>query len=221
MSFNSLILEPNPTIISKTGPVSNKGTASLKNRSNQLILFQVFFDPEVFSGISPACGELEPGASRTLSFFFEDVSQNLNEISFNVKYTLVPKNSSDKIADMMLNSSSWENSLTGSIHFSSHAEDAMKSISSSFKSKQSLKKAIERGEASNMKRQHLEMLEKKISEKEATLIQLQNKVQSLQQLLDQKKEESKKLNIDNTLQYNFIYFGFIVLFLAILKRWLF
>ena len=126
MNINALVLEPNPTIISKTGPVSNKGTASLKNRSDQLVLFQVFFDPELFSGISPACGELEPGALRTLSFFFGDVSQKINEISFTVKYCIVPKYSSNKVADMMLNSASWNDSLIGKIHFSSHAAHTIK-----------------------------------------------------------------------------------------------
>lgn len=221
MNISALVLEPNPVIISKTGPVSNKGTVSLKNRSNQLVLFQVYFDPEIFSGISPACGELESGGLRTLSFFFEDINQNLNEISFTVKYCLVPKNSPNKVADMMLNSMSWDNSLIGTIRFSSHAEDAMKSISSSFKSKKSLKKAIERSDLSNINAQKKEMLEKTISEKEATILQLQDKAKSLRELLEQKKKESKELNVDNTVEYNFIYFGFIILFLAILKRWLF
>ena len=50
------------------------------------------------------------------------------------------------------------------------------------------------------------MLEKTISEKEATILQLQDKAKSLRELLEQKKKELKELYVDYTVEYNFIYF---------------
>ncbi|OHT12333.1 hypothetical protein TRFO_17925 [Tritrichomonas foetus] len=222
MFSRPLILEPNPLILSKTGRIHNKGTIELKNISKQTILFQLSFDPDVFCGISPACGELDKMASRSLTFLLEDTNRDLNELTFTIKYFIVPPDSTpDQITDIMMNQNSWKDTITATIKFSSHAEDAMKSVSSAFKTRNSLKKAIAREENNNLDEEERAMLERKIGDKEAQKAQLERKVESLRQQLEKKNEESVKFARNPTVEYNLVYIGIIILLLAILKRKIF
>ena len=218
---NSLFLVPNPILLSKNAQNGNKGNVKLKSSENK-VLFQLSFDPEIFCGISPACGELESHSSRTLTFHLEETNVERSEISFIIKYCVIqPNTPPEKITEMMLDSAVMNESLTAVIKFSSHAEDAMKSISSAFKKKKSLKEAIKNDESRNIELEEIAMLEKKIAEKEQEKEELENKVKNIKVELELKENESKKLAMNPTFVNSFAYIGWIIFIFAILKRLLF
>lgn len=218
MGENVLTLNPNPVTISKSGSIQ-RGAITLKNHSLRKALFQAFFDPEIFCSVSPACGQLESYKSQTLSFSLEKLDQDVNEVTFNINYCFVPDNSTqDAEIQMFASASAWSSSLKATILFASHAEESMKSIASSFKRPKSLQSAINKNRKDDLEEQKHAMLERMLAEKEATKIQLEEKIRSLQEQLEQKGDESKKLSFDNSAAYKYVYIAFIVLFLSIFRR---
>lgn len=186
-----------------------------------MILFKLSFDPEYFCGISPACGEIEPGNSRQLKFTLEEAIQQ-EEVSFLVKFiSLASETSPDTIADLMMNQSQWKDTIKSVIKFSTHAEDALAKFLSMRKNRSTLNEAIERQENQNLLEEQKVMLERKISEKQEQKIQLQSQVEHLIKQRDQQLEQIKILKAQSEKPNIVIIFGFLFFALVFLLKHLF
>ena len=219
----SLILEPNPTILSRTGHIHNNGVITAKLTGAKKCLFSLEFDTEIFCGISPACGQIESGQTQKFRFSFEDTTRGDEELSFLIRFVCIELDTSpEKVSELMASPKEWPSYEKAVIKFSSHAEDALKAVAFSIKSKPSLTQVISRSESRDIDAEQREMLERKVVEKKAQREQLKRKIKALHSQIE---DETKRLN--NLVQKpdsesRLIYFGFILiifaLFLKIFKK---
>jgi len=216
--MNTIIIDPNPLILSRTGRVHNRGTIGIRNKGYQKCLFNILFDPEIFCRISPAAGEILPNSSKDLQFYFEDTTKGDEELSFLIRYTFVPNVSED--SPNVPNPNDFKSSIKATIRFSSHAEDALKSISSSLKVKPSLNKAISHVEQRDILSEQREMYERKISSKNEQQQQLLQRIEILERNISHQKDEISELSKKPDTQNQLITVSLIVFFMSLLIRWL-
>ena len=212
------MIDPNPLILSRSDGIHSRGVVNLKNETDRLLLFHVDFNPDIFCSISPVSGEVEANSTQKLNFALENAMIQEEEITFSVKYALVPLSTdSETKSQMRLDQSSWKGFSTAKIHFSSHAEDAIQNLTQILKSKPSFSRAI--SETENRKSNEemkFEMMKKKLREKIAQNEQLKAREQTLQIQVNEIKEQIKifqeKPNKEQTL--NII--AFIIFILSII-----
>lgn len=215
----SLIIEPNPTVISRTGHIHNTGTVTAKYTGQNKCLFSLEFDTEIFCSISPACGEIEGGKSREFKFSFEDTIRGNEELSFLIRYVSVENDANpDMEARLMSAPKEWQNSEKAVIKFSSHAEDALKAVAFSIKSKPSLAQVISRSESRDIDAEQREMLERKIVEKRAQREQLKRKVKNFHTMISDEEKSLKELMEKPNTESQMIYFGFFLVVFALFVK---
>lgn len=214
-----LTVYPNPVILSKTGAIHNRGTVTLKNVSTSKCLFKVFFDIDVFCGISPAMGEINPGESRELKFSFEDTTRGDENVSFDIKYVQVlPETTIEEEIKLSQAPEEWANTVQAVIRFSTHTEDALKTVALSLKSKPSLTQVVKRAENRNIDVEQREMLERKVTEKRNQRGQLKDKIAALEAQIESQKEEMVKIASTTKTDYNLLMVGLIILLGSIVLR---
>ena len=214
-----LSVEPNPVIVSKTGHIHNNGTVDIKNNGSNKCIFSVEFNTEIFCGISPACGELIPGESRTLKFSFEDTIRDNEELSFLVRFTSVSPTEVTNLAEIVALSKTWPNMVKCLIKFSTHAEDALRSVAFSIKSKPSLSQVLQRSERRDIDGEQREMLQRKIIEKKNQRNQLTTKIRNLEREIAREKANLQVLTSKADSNPHFVLIGIVLLIVAFIVKY--
>lgn len=214
-----LTIEPNPVIVSRTGHIHNNGTVDIKNNGQNKNIFSVEFDTEIFCGISPAVGELVPGESRTLKFSFEDTIRENEELSFIVRYTSVSPNEKTDISEIIATSKNWPNTVKCVIKFSSHAEDALRSIAAVTKSKPTVQQVQARSQSRDISKEQLDMLKRKLNEKKNYNQQLKTKKTNLEKEIKQQQAQLKVLQSRTDSNPPYIFIGLALLLAAMFLKY--
>lgn len=211
------MLSPNPLILSKSESNFYKGVVTLTNTSEKLLLFTVFFDANLFCGISPACGEIEPQQSIKLTSLFDKIPNTDEEVTFMVRYTLVrPTIDPNTKTELMLNPTDWAGKLQSNIRFSSHAEDALNSFSHIMKDRPSFSQAVKKSSSRNFEQGQKDSIVKKLIEKQQQKQILQEKINNLRTQIEECDRKMSTLVIPHINGSNLLMVGFIVFVLALL-----
>lgn len=190
----------------------------LKNESEQLLLYQIEFDPDIFCSISPACGEIEPKSLQKFNFTFENTCVNGNDLTFSAKYVYVPSDiDSESKTSIRINNQNWQMSATATISFSSHAENVINDISNIYINRPSFSRAIAETEKKkandNIK---YEMIKRKLNEKKVQKDQLQKRYQSLSRQVNEMNEKIKKTKTTPNKEKKLFYIAIIIFILSII-----
>lgn len=219
----SLRIDPCPLILSKSSrDGAIKGSVTLVNTDSRTLLFQLSFNSEDFCAISPACGELEPGATRQLTLFVE--STDSDSLEFTVKFVRVaPGTTQAQITELMMREAEWTDFTTGKIRFSSHVEDVMRSVRSALgpRSHVSVDEAIQKQQASDLEEEQISLLEESLRQKQATHAELQSKVEKLNERLKTQSQLLENLQNQPDIQGGFSLIAFLVFLVALFVRFVF
>lgn len=217
----SLNVSPNPLVLSRNIINEAPCTMEIKNNCINLILFYLNFDDNLFSCISPACGELEPNSSRTLKLMLEDLSTDIKDLTFSIRYYIaLPGTNSDKIRKLMLEQDKWKDKVDVKIKFLSHEEESLKSFSEAFKqnNKCCINTALEKKESLDLEKEKISNLKKKIQEKEKENLSLLAQLNILKNLNGKQKEELMSYQNNPDLQSIFLIVAFFIFVLSLIIR---
>ena len=213
------MIYPNPLILSKIESSIIKGHVILKNPSDKLMLFTLSFDPELFCGISPACGEIEPNQSIQLILQFDNIHSSIEELSFIVHYTLVRPNIDQATkTELMFNSIDWNGNEKSIIRFSSHAEDALSSFSQLIKQRPSFSQAVMRSTSRNFEQGQKDSLVKTLLEKELQQNKLKEKINNLRNQINIFDHQYSTMGSPSNRSQILIFIGFIMFILSLIIR---
>lgn len=225
MAEGIVTLEPNPLTVSRVSRDGVlKGSVVMKNTGEKMVKFQLDFDHEEFSRISPACGELEAGATIPLTLLMEEADPNKDGLSFAVKCaTVEPDATQEQIIEIMMHMDDWKTCAVGQIRFATHAEEAMRSVKSAFKKakKVTVEDAIKRSTSRDLDEEKLMAVQKSITEKEEMKRNLQQKLDTLTESYNEQWKLLQSLRDKPDISSNFAFVALLVLVVAIVKQMLF
>lgn len=224
--MSALLISPNPVSVSRaTDSAIIKGTVTMKNSGSRAIVFKLAFDSDDFCAISPACGELIPGAEQQLSLLIENTGNVRDVLEYSVRFVSAELGASQEDIQrlMMMNDHEWREQVVGRIHFSSHAEDAMLKWKASLKPRRKVDvdEVIERAPSMDIGEEQIKALEKSIAEKEQTEKGLRAQLHERMETLKKETALLATLRAQPDVRLGLATIALIMLLVAVLWRALF